>query len=95
MLAGSDRGQIPRPMQAVGQRVVDRLDFRVGQQLSVRTQHSLHPMLRGERLGATWIPCRDRDQPDPGESRGIHDRAATDAGRAEHAHAQRFHGIRT
>ena len=50
-------------MQRVRQRVVDGIDFRVGDHLGVGAQNTLDTVLFGEELGTASIACGDGDQP--------------------------------
>ena len=58
MLAGLDGGNVPRAVQGIGERVVDRLDLAVGEDVGVGAERSLYPGPPGSsanRGGATAL----------------------------------------
>jgi hypothetical protein len=79
-------------MQGVGQRVVDRLDLRVGQDVAVAGQGALNSVPLGEVLGPAVVPGRDRDQPVTGQPSGLDDGPVGDPGRTQHTDAERVRG---
>ena len=56
VLAGLESGKIPRAVQGIGERVVDRLDVTVGEDVGIGAEYSLHSVPSGEVLGATAAP---------------------------------------
>ena len=60
-MPGLDSGEIPRAVQGIGERVVDRLDVGVGEDVGVGAERSLHSVPVGDVLGATAVPGRYGD----------------------------------
>src|SRR6476469_6024680 len=58
-----DRREVPRCVQRIRQRVVDGIDFRVGDHLGVGAQNTFDTVLFGEELGTASIACGDGNQP--------------------------------
>jgi len=53
VLAGLDGGKVPRGVQGIGERVVDRLDLAVGEDVGVGAERSLYPA-RSVRSPTIW-----------------------------------------
>ena len=66
VLAGLNGGEIPRSVQAVGQRVVDDVHLRIRDQLGVRTDHPFDPMLGRIGSGPLGAACGNGHQAVPG-----------------------------
>jgi hypothetical protein len=72
-------------VQRVGQRVVDRFDLGVGQQLGVRVGDAFDAVRGGRRRGPVGVAGRDRDQSGAGGVGRFDDGAFGDPGGAEDA----------
>ena len=94
-LAGLERGEGPASVQPVGQRVVDGVDGRVGEQGLVAVVDGRDPPLPREPFGPRPVAGRDRDHLDVGDLLGRFQKGARgDAGGAECPDAKRFHARR-
>ena len=62
VLAGRDRSQVPRPMQAIRKRVVDRLDLRVVDHFLIGVHDSFDVSVLGEFLGSVSIAGSNHHQ---------------------------------
>jgi hypothetical protein len=89
VLARPDRGEIPRAVQGVGKRVVDRLNVSIGEDVGVGAEYSLNSVLAGEVLGATAVPGRDSDEPMAGDAGGPDDGEVRDPGSTKHTESDR------
>ena len=92
MLAGLDSGEIPRAVQGIGERVVDRLDVGVGEDVGVGAERSLHSVPVGEVLGATAVPGRYGDTTMARDAGGSDDGEVRDPGGTKHADTDRGSG---
>ncbi len=92
VLARPDRGEIPRAVQGVGKRVVDRLDLVIGEDVGVAAENSLDSVPAGEVLGASAVPGRDSDEPVSGDAGGPDDGEVRDPGGTKHTDADRGRG---
>ena len=79
VLAGSDRSKVPRPVQAVWKRVVDRLDLRVVNHFLIRVQDPFNVSVLGEVLGSAPIAGGDRHQSMSGVACGFDDGLVADS----------------
>ena len=89
-LAGGDRGQVPRSVQCVRQRVVDDVDFGVGHHVLVGRQDPFDTVLVGKNPGAVWIPRGHCHQAVPQLPCGFDDGALGDPGRTQDPDPQRL-----
>ena len=90
VLARLDGPEVPRAVQRVGQRVVDRLDLRVGQQVLVGLVDPLDAVLLRERGGPLRVAGGHGHEAVPRGRGRLHDAELRDAGRAQDADAQRL-----
>ena len=93
VLPGEDRRPVPGRVQAVGERVVDRLDLGIGDHVGVRRVDPLDAVGLGERLGPVPVTRGDRDESRPGGRGGADDGQLADAGRPQHSDPQWFHDV--
>jgi hypothetical protein len=87
VLPGEDRRLVPGRVQAVGERVVDRLDLGVGDHVGVRLVDPLDAVLVGEGLGAASVTRGDRDESGSGGRSGPDDGQLADACRSQHSYS--------
>ena len=66
VLARFERGDRPLRVQAVGQRVVDRVDVGIGEEVGVGVEHPRDAVLGRERVGPRAITRGDADDLDLG-----------------------------
>ena len=90
MLAGLHRGEVPRTVQPVRERVVDRLDLGIGDHVRVRVEYPLDAVLLRVLVGPLAVPRGNRDQAGTGVLRRGDDGAPGDAGRSQDTQADRF-----
>ena len=93
VLARSDGPEVPRPVQAVGQRVVDHLDVRVVDDVLVGGVHPLDAVLLGEGRSTLGVARGDGHQSRAGQPGGLDDGDVADAGSAEEAEPQGLHRV--
>ena len=87
VLPGEDRLLVPGRVQAVGERVVDRLDLGVGDHVGVRLVDPLDAVGPGEGLGPVSVTRGDRDEPRSGGRGRADDGQLADACRSQHSDA--------
>ena len=89
MLARGDRRQGPFGVQPIGERVVDGVDLRVGDEVGIRRQHPCDAVLVGVALGAFGVTGRDGHDVDVRNAAGgLHHRRRGNLGRAQNADPQ-------
>ena len=92
VLARFERGDRPFGVQTVRQRVVDRVDVRVGEQCRIRIVHRCDAVLRRERVGPAAIAGRNRNDFRFADVAGGFDHGGRrDTRRAENADANSIH----
>jgi hypothetical protein len=79
-------------VQGIGERVVDRLDLAVGEDVGVGAERSLYPVPSGKVLDTTAIPGRDGDKTMASDAGGHDDGELRDPCGTKHADADRGRG---